>query len=470
MSETHAGAPGVTLQRLPLGVFVGMTAVSLVGMIFVWAWYAITDAKSLIAYFTGLFLLIAVALVLLLQGRAWQMVVNMAPTALLMIIFPIILDTLGQQTYMVLMVAITVPWASSAAVMPVYAPLVEQSRTDKAGLCFAFCRIWPIVTALSLLPLAFFTIVMYALTGNWSLEQIGLYVAGLMSNLIFAHSLVPAQETKRYTFVFAGWVFYAVGLLLLPNLWFVTPLLGVIPQLVLMGSGLKGLFKPMGIELKTALAQTGYGFLTGSVLWADKFFLIALHPQDVDVLMVYVALVPIVAALAVYYTSQYPVLQNSFQRLIKGVNETPLNQLNNDIAAARVSLVRSAVGTVSVATFTGLGILLMSPWFGIHHNILSLLLFVLPPILLFFFLGVMQLTQMQNFRQAALCTGGYASFVAIAFIFSSLLPMDSFVAQAIGLSVTMMAAIGFSVLAILRIRAGVADAPYELFWQKAVAW
>lgn len=470
MPDTHASAQGITLQRLPLGVFVGMTAVSLVGMLLVWCWYAITDAKSLIAYFGGLFLLIAVALILLLQGKAWQMVVNMAPTALLMIIFPIILDTLGQQTYMVLMVAITVPWASSAAVMPVYTPLVQQSRTDRPGFYFAFCRIWPIVTAFSLLPLVFFTVVMYTLTGNWSLEQIGLYVMGLLSNLIFAHSLVPAQETKRYSFVFAGWVFYAVGLLLLPSLWFVTPLLGVLPQLVLLGAGLKGLIKPLNIEFKTALVQTGYGFLTGSVLWADKFFLIALHPQDVEVLMVYVALVPIVAALAVYYTSQYPVLQYSFQRLIKGVNETPLNQLSNDITVARVSLVRSAVGTVSVATFTGLGILLMSPWFGIHHNILSLLLFVLPPVLLFFFLGVMQLSQMQNHRQAALCTGGYASFVAVAFILSGLLPIDSFVAQAIGLSVTMMAAIAFSVLAILRIRASVADAPYELFWQKAVAW
>ena len=60
--------------------------------------------------------------------------------------------------------------------------------------------------------------------------------------------------------------------------------------------------------------------------------------------------------------------------------------------------------------------------------------------------------------------------MAVAFILSGLLPIDSFVAQAIGLSVTMMAAIAFSVLAILRIRASVADAPYELFWQKAVAW
>ena len=88
MPDTHASAQGITLQRLPLGVFVGMTAVSLVGMLLVWCWYAITDAKSLIAYFGGLFLLIAVALILLLQGKAWQMVVNMAPTALLMIIFP----------------------------------------------------------------------------------------------------------------------------------------------------------------------------------------------------------------------------------------------------------------------------------------------------------------------------------------------------------------------------------------------
>ncbi len=470
MSEAHASAQGLTYRRLPLGVFVAITAVSLVGMILLWWWYAATDTRSLVAYFGGLFLLIAIALVLLLQGKAWQMVVNMAPTALLMIIFPIILDTLGQQTYMVLMVAITVPWASSAAVMPVYAPLALQSRTDRPAFYLAFCRIWPIVTVFALLPLIFFTVIMYTLTGNWSIEQIGLYVVGLFSNLIFAHSLVPAQETRRYTFVFAGWVFYAVGLLLLPNLWFITPLLGVIPQLVLLGSSLKGLFRPASIEMKTALTQTGYGFFTGSVLWADKFFLIALHPQDVDVLMVYVALVPIVAALAVYYTSQFPVLQYSFQRLIEGVNETPLNQLGKDINVARVSLVRSAVGTVSVATFTGLGIVAMSPWFGIQHNILSLLLFILPPVLLFFFLAVMQLSQMQNHLQAAFCSGGYALCVAVAFIVTSLLPLDAFIAQAIGLLATLLAAIGFAIVATQKVRASVADAPYELFWQKAVAW
>lgn len=451
--------------RLPLGAYAAITIVSMAAMAAVWGWLTTTasndsGADTTVPVILGIVLLIVVAIGVFSQGKPWQMLVNMSPTALLMIVFPIILQQLGQQIIIVLMVAVTVPWASSAAVMPVYEPLVRYSRDDRPAFYKAFARLWPTVTIVSLIPLVFFTTVMSGITG-WGFDKIWLYIVGLLSNLIFAHSLIPAQETRRYSFVFAGWFAYAAGLFLFPHLWFVVPLMGVIPQLVLMGRQLSGLFRPMRMDPKLALVQTIYGFLIGSVLWADKFFLIALHPTEIDIFMVYVALVPIVVALAMYYTTQYPVLESSFQRLIRGVNETPLNKLDTDIVIAQRNLAVSAVGTICVSTVTGLGIMLLSPALGLQHNLESLLLFLLPPMLLSLYLGTMQLSQMQRTFDAAMCGGIYVLFVAMGFVLFN---------QVVALIIAMVFSAVAAVLAVRRVVKSVADAPYELFWQKAVAW
>lgn len=453
-------------RRIPLTMLMAITAVSTVLMALAWGLYVNADTVPTIVPLLGVVLLIGIAAAVFLQGRAWQMLVNMAPTALLMMVFPMILGSLGQQITMVLLVAITVPWVSSAAVMPVYGPLARVTRNDRPAFYHAFCQIWPIVTLVALAPILFFSVAMFIIAGSFGIAQSALYFVGLLANVIFAHSLIPAQETKRFSFMFAGWLLYAVGLFLVPNLWFLVPLLGVIPQLVLMGNALTGVLQPIKIAPKEALKDTFYGFLNGSVLWADKFFLIAFIPGNEDVMLVYVALVPIVIALAMYYTTQYPVLTDTFQRLITGVNKTPLNLLGRDVARARSSLGYSLMGTVSVSVIAGLGIMLASAWIGLHHNAMSLVLFALPPVLLTLHLTILQLSQMQDTRSAALFSGMYVAVIAVAFILGGVMGAS----QLYALIIALLAAAAVSILAALRVQQGVTNAPFELFWQKAVAW
>lgn len=455
-----------TERRISLTMLMAITAISTILMAFAWGLYVAVDTVPPVVSIVGVLILLGIAGAVILRGRAWQMLVNMAPTALLMMVFPMILETLGQQITMVLMVAITVPWASSAAVQPVYAPLARVSRNNRAAFYREFCRIWPVVTLLALIPILFFSVVMFIIAGNWGASQSSLYFVGLLANVIFAHSLIPAQETKRLNFMFAGWVLYAIGLFLMPSLWYLVPLLGVIPQLVLMGANTTGLLQPIKIQPKEALRDTFYGFANGSVLWADKFFLIAFIPGNEDIMLVYVALVPIVIALAVYYTTQYPVLTNTFQRLIMGVNNTPLNRLGQDVERARNSLSYSVMGTVCVSVIAGLGIMLASGWIGLQHNAMSLVLFALPPMLLTLHLTILQLSQMENNRSAAVFSGTYGAIITIAFVLANVLGAS----QLYPLIVALFAAGIVALLAAARVQRGVSDAPYELFWQKAVAW
>ncbi|MDO4761614.1 MAG: hypothetical protein Q4A31_06835 [Corynebacterium sp.] len=439
---------------------------SFVAMVMVWQWFAQAQASAGVPEVSasigilGFVLLVVAAIGVFSQGKLWQILVHMSPTALLMTVFPLIMWRLADSIIVVLMVAITVPWATSAAVMPTYEPLARTSRKDPATFFRAFASVWPTMMLLSLLPLSFFALIMANITG-WGLDRIAIYIIGLLSNLIFAQSLIAAQETKHHFFVFLGWLLYATSLLLAPHLWFVIPLMGVIPQIFLMGENLTGLFRPMRIDWMTALMHTGFGFLTGSVLWADKFFLISLNPHSVDVLMVYVALVPVVVALSMYYSTQFPVVENSFRALMTGVNDSPLNKLDEDIVTATKKLGVSAVSTISIAAMSGAGILLLSGLLGLRHNAESLVLFLLPPLLLSLYLSTSQLSQMQRNFPAAMCGGAYACAVAIGFVLFSPL---------VGLYIACGAAALLSVVAVVCVIRGVARTPYELFWNKAVSW
>ncbi|MDO5668440.1 MAG: hypothetical protein Q4G50_00380 [Corynebacterium sp.] len=394
------------------------------------------------------------------RGQVWPVLVQMSPTALLMTVFPLIVGTLGETITLVLMVSITVPWISHAVTLPFYRPLQQADRNDAAAFYRAFARVWPPMIAASLLSVALFAVVMATITG-WAGVEIGFYVFGLVTNLIFAQSLIPAQETKRYFRIFAGWALYAGALFLAPHLWFLAPLVGLLPQLALLGRGLTGLAVPRALPLRPLLRETVIGLSLGSVLWADKFFLIALNMNRVDIITVYVGLIPVVVAIAFYFSSQYPILRASLDTLMSGINSAPIPTLRSTGKQTRRQLWNTMATTVFVAAGTGLGVILISGGLPIEHSPFSLMLFLVPTVLLGLHLSLYQLTQFELDETAAWLGGIFLATTLLAFVF--LEPEFAYI-------VVLLASLGVMLAALKWTSDSVTDVPYEQFWQKAVAW
>lgn len=449
-----------TSRDIPLNLTLFGIIFALAATLVAWLWFFLGEPDPVWAIALGAVVCLLIAGLVLTRGPVWPVLVQMSPTALLMTVFPLIVGTLGDTIFLVLMVSITVPWISHAVTLPFYRPLQDVDRGDAPVFHRAFCQVWPALIAASLLSVALFTVIMTSLT-HWARADIGLYVLGLVTNLLFAQSLIPAQETRRYSWIFAGWFFYAVTLLLVPHLWFLAPLAGILPQLLLLGRGLAGLVTPWRLSFPPLLKETIIGLSLGSVLWADKFFLIALNLNRVDIITVYVGLIPVVVAIAFYFTSQYPVLRASLDSLLSGINSAPIATLDSSGSRTRRQVWTTMAVTVLVSAGTSLGVILVSGGMLLTHSPFSLMLFLVPTVLLGLHLALYQLTQFQLSERAAFLGGIH--LVATVYAFALTDPEFAYM-------IVLVSALAVTVAALKWTADSVADVPYEQFWQKAVAW
>ena len=445
----------IPLQSAIFGIIAALSAT-----LVAWLWFFLREPDPVRTIALGAVVCLIVAGYVLSRGHVWPVLVQMSPTALLMTVFPLIVGTLGETITLVLMVSITVPWISHAVTLPFYRPLQQVDRADEATFRRTFARVWPPMIAASLLSVALFAVVMTTITG-WAAADLGLYVLGLLTNLVFAQSLIPAQETRRYSRIFAGWFLYAAALFLAPHLWFLAPLAGLLPQLHLLGRGLAGLATPLRLPVRPLVRETAIGLSLGSVLWADKFFLIALNLHRVDIITVYVGLIPVVVAIAFYFSSQYPVLRASLDSLMSGINSDPIPTLWNTGTQTRRQLWSTMATTVLVAAGTGLGVMLISGGLPIEHGPFSLMLFLVPTVLLGLHLALYQLTQFQLDERAAGLGAIHLAATVLAFGFLD--PEFAYV-------VVLLTSLAVTTAALKWTSDSVADVPYEQFWQKAVAW
>ena len=47
--------------------------------------------------------------------------------------------------------------------------------------------------------------------------------------MLFSQAIIPAQETKRFGYIFFSWVFYAAFMFWMPQLWFLAPVFALLP-------------------------------------------------------------------------------------------------------------------------------------------------------------------------------------------------------------------------------------------------
>ena len=134
-----------TTRSLPLSVYLVIAVAALIGTGGGWAWYVTYPPERMVALIVGIVAVVVVAAALLANRRAWQIIMNLAPTALLLAILPFVTKQLGAQTTIVVLVAITTPWLVGTAMLPAFRPVARLTGTDKQAkqdFVREFCRGW----------------------------------------------------------------------------------------------------------------------------------------------------------------------------------------------------------------------------------------------------------------------------------------------------------------------------------------
>ncbi|MCX7491770.1 hypothetical protein OS127_04415 [Corynebacterium sp. P6129] len=404
-----------------------------------------------------------------------QLASVLSPTILLMTVFPTITDTLlrtsiGQTTTMtvVLAVSVTVPWLSGGVCMPVYEPLSGVDRgpvgirsEERTRFYGEFCSVWPSLVAWILPPLAAATLVINLFFG-WGAPETAFYALGVFTNMLFAQSLIPLQETRRFRTMIAAWSCYAGFLFIAPGLWWLAPVVGILPTALVLGRGLFRLFNPTVLPAGTAGRALVLGLLYACVLWSDKFLIVGhLYPGGVDIYVVYVALVPMVVATGVYFAGQYEVLRRALDDMRNLVDIVPARHLQESLRQVARRVENTVIVTVGVATAVGLGMMFAFRWFGFVYSPELLALTVSPLAMLTLMLVTFQMAQLQSrWSAAGLC----AAHLVAAVLLISLAPL------APALLILAVVDVAAAMWGTRECRRVVSDASFELFWKQAVEW
>ncbi|MBI8989472.1 hypothetical protein [Corynebacterium meridianum] len=404
-----------------------------------------------------------------------QLASVLSPTILLMTVFPTITDTLlrtavGQTTTMtvVLAVSVTVPWLSGGVCMPVYEPLSGVARgpegirsEERTRFYGEFCSVWPSLVVWILPPLAAATLVINIFFG-WGAQETAIYALGVFTNMLFAQSLIPLQETRRFRAMIAAWGCYAGFLFIAPGLWWLAPVVGVIPPAAILGRGLLRVFTPTRLPGRATGTALILGLLYACVLWSDKFLIVGhLYPEGIDIYVVYVALVPMVVATGVYFAGQYEVLREALDDMRTLVDVVPARHLQENLRQVARRVENTVIVTVGVAAAVGLGMMFAFRWFGFVYSFELLALTISPLAMLTLMLVTFQMAQLQSHWLA----GGLCAVHLVAAV-----PLISLVPLAPALLVLAVIDVAAAMWGGRECRRVVSDASFELFWKQAVEW
>lgn len=392
----------------------------------------------------------------------WRMISMLSPTALLMTVFPFIIDRIAEtgQGLLILAVSVTIPWITSAANMPLYAPLRSVPRVQKERFYRCFYEIIPAIGGASLLLVAGFTAFM-ALNLDFGTDFLILYVVGVVSNIIFSYSLVPIQETQRFAEASLAWGLYAGTMLLAPQLWYIAPLIASVPGIMLSRRGMVGLIKPVGVSPTILTKLMVWGLLYGGVLWADKFVIIVLYQNSANILLLYVSLIPVVIAQSVYFTSQFEVFQRSTEGLWSMINTTPVPRIRQESLCLFDSTERELRYNFALAGGLAVSLILLSPAFGVEPSLLSLAFMVTPMWLQALMLVVLQLNQLKGLWLPSFLSLFHLLAIGVSIRW---LPLET------ALLIIVLSDLFLMIVASLLMKDSFLKSAYELFWRRAISW
>ena len=250
----------------------------------------------------------------------------------------------------ILAASITVPWLSQAACLPLYraiqmehkkiadareglrihaetlehqlkraearavrARMSEPQFQDITDLT-AFTRNWLYLFFMTM-PLVLLFAIPVALVLHWSPTAFGAFFVLGVLNIAFAQLLVIPNLAKNRIIWFIAWLGYTLALYCYPVIWFLPPLVGSLILLVSLGKDLVHLLHFARIPLKDIALDALRGFFTGSIIWADKYMLFLVTGGEINVVAIYLSLIPCVIAYNYFFVVEADRVNASIQHL-----------------------------------------------------------------------------------------------------------------------------------------------------------
>ncbi|MDO4917863.1 MAG: hypothetical protein Q3974_09665, partial [Rothia sp. (in: high G+C Gram-positive bacteria)] len=242
----------------------------------------------------------------------YQFVLYLSPVILLTAIFPLVTPRISQMTVggtdltqIILAVSITVPWMSQSVCLPIYRAMGDLLGERDLEACMQrFAEYW-LSTCIAVLPMLVVFALPFFLTLHWSFPALCAFLVLGFLNMAFGQLLVIANipTNNRHTWAFA-WLAYALSLLILPTVWFLPPLMGIVVMLFVIRRHLRHLTTFKRLNYGLIVQEMLRGFLLGSVLWADKYVLFIVQGGHLDVIAVYMGLVPAVIAYNYFFAAE----------------------------------------------------------------------------------------------------------------------------------------------------------------------
>ncbi|MDO4252221.1 MAG: hypothetical protein Q4C74_03145 [Rothia sp. (in: high G+C Gram-positive bacteria)] len=302
----------------------------------------------------------------------YQFLLYLSPIILLTAIFPFVTPRLAEVrvggselTQIILAVSITVPWMSQSICLPIYRSMTDLLGERDVEACMRrFSEYW-LSTCLAVLPILVVFAIPFYFTLGWSPTALFAFLLLGVFNMAFGQLLVIANlPTNSRNSWASAWICYALALLIFPTIWFLPPLMGTLVILITLRKHLKylGAFKKLNYSI---IAQEMLrGFLLGAVLWADKYILFIAQGGQMDVVAVYMGLVPAVIAYNYFFAAEANQVDRAVAKLRVSLQSHGYRQVQNFsgkverrvLAATRRTLVLagvcSAVVGLIIAVFT----------------------------------------------------------------------------------------------------------------------
>ena len=323
----------------------------------------------------------------------YNFLLYVSPVALLMVVFPVVTPELGRYrlgdvplVHVILAASITVPWLSQAACMPIYRAIelehkrvaknrqelterletelkegtVDKVRQLKALLktpayqrvsdVAAFARNWPYIY-LTTLPLIILFALPLIFIMHWSASAVVSYLILSVLNLAFAQLLVLPSLAKNQVDWFFAWLGYAAALLFFPIFWFLPPTAGIIVLLLCLRKNIRQLKVFSRTPIIHVAQDALRGFLTGSVLWADKYVLFVAAHGQINVVAIYISLIPCVLAYNYFFVAEADRVNLVIKKLWSTFEEKPFAQVTNTAKEATHVSNYAMVRSLTVAIF-----------------------------------------------------------------------------------------------------------------------
>ena len=441
------------------------------------------------------------------SNSAWRLLINfllyVSPVALLTTVFPIVTPTINRYNLdgvpliqVILAASITVPWLSQAACLPLYraiqmehkkiadareglrihaetlehqlkraearavrARMSEPQFQDITDLT-AFTRNWLYLFFMTM-PLVLIFAVPVALVLHWTPTAFGAFFVLGVLNIAFAQLLVIPNLAKNRIIWFIAWLGYTLALLFFPKEWFLPPLVGSLILLVSLGKDLVHLLHFARIPLKDIALDALRGFFTGSIIWADKYMLFLVTGGEINVVVIYLSLIPCVIAYNYFFVVEADRVNASIQHLwtifdrlpYKGVQAESSKALRTSNHAIRNSLLIY----IASAIVTGILMFIFLPqsYPLALSGLVVAFLFVAVALLIY------QIEYMTMYVTVQLLSAAHLLLLFISFM---ILPNETGYLPII---------VGEAVLAFAcyRVYRQAWAAPeYSLFWRRALAW